>query len=123
MFTEQEMRIFSYGNGKEIVQADPGRLHRLLYARSDGMYGQWVDDWNDDSVAVGSEAVEKLLPLVCEVFGLKPYDFVTKEGMLEDEILDVLDAFILWRNAKKKSIVNSPSCAISSPESSPALVP
>lgn len=119
MFTEQEMKIFTYHNGKELVQADPGRLHRLLYAKSDGLYGQWVEEWNDDSAVVGSDAVEKLLPLVCEVFGLQPYNFEAKSGMLEDEILDVLDSFILWRHAKKKSIANSQPCAPSSLEAIP----
>jgi|SRR5215831_11581769 len=122
MFTTQERRIFGpycdY-DGQQFF-ADPVAAYRALNGETNGNLAAYIDQYNG-----GNDRAAAILANAAVVaFGLTPFDRKTGKGTFQDEALELLTAFMAWREEKKTPVAKSPTSAPSTgPPGSPLPMP
>ncbi len=108
-FNETERQVFRYFDGQNVAGADPMRIHRRLTAALDGDPQLWLTQYRSDDAQVRSDAVERLVPGVLFAFELPGFDRLTCEGMMEEDVLNLLRTFMEWMDTQKKTAVSLPT--------------
>lgn len=97
-------RVFGpYFDGKAEVYADPFEAYRLVWQYLDGEPNEWIDKRSSPDPETSSRATEKIVQATRYAFGVEPFDPVTGGGLLEDDLIDLLDRFILYCVKKKQT--------------------
>lgn len=108
----QERKIFGpYDSGAATVCADPVAVHRRLVHALDGQPNDILARTRSPLTEEAFPATEKLLAAVAFAFGLQTFDPATGKGLLEDEVLAVLNAYLAFLEKKNRSPASSPTGA------------
>lgn len=91
---------------------DPLSVQRKLLVGSKGQVNTWLQDQRGEDELVAMEAEEKLLPVARTAFGFKEVDKATGLGEPTSLVLECLNSYLAWIDAKK---VKGPTSPISSP--------
>jgi hypothetical protein len=101
IFDDKERRVFQYHNGTAVVFGDPWLIYRRLLAAFDGDLKPALDQLHSKEPGVWVPAVERLVPVVRDIFGMVPFDSATGAGATDDECVQALHAFLGWLAEKK----------------------
>lgn len=105
-----DRRIFGpYWDGRANVYADPIAVRRKLSACLGGDLPGVVRAMRSANPVESLPALERLCAAVCAAFGLgSPFDPATGAGVVEAEWRPVLEQFIAWLAAQKKTTASPP---------------
>lgn len=78
---------------------DPLRVQRDLFRLSAGEVNDWIRSGDRDN----------LITLARKVFGLPDIDPVTGRGVLDAEVIEVLDRYTEWLSGKVETVQISPT--------------
>lgn len=108
--------IFQYQVSGQARFADPIETRRRLEVECHGQLREWIDfskaknaageDNNPEQIA---RFQGQLVAAARAVFALPPLNPMTGEGIVEDEVWDVLDAFFQFESKKNESTHGSPT--------------
>lgn len=117
IYPEHERRIFGpYWNGILQVHADPIRVYRLLTLHCGGDFNRTLASTKSADLVEKNRAFDTLLAAAVEAFGLLPFHSETGEGLTEDKIVDLVNAytgFLASKKAKGDSSPTSPAPTVS----------
>jgi hypothetical protein len=131
VFDKEKREIFPYFNGVRDIKGDPIVIERAFNAALKGediavLFKSAFSGLNDvheslreaTTNSVILPARQKLLDASYVAFRIKPPDEDGNvDGLSEEEVLDVLDAFNLWVIEQKKGQPSLPNSSEPSPES------
>lgn len=123
MYAEQERLIFGpfdRGDGHQ-VYADPIRVRRRLTRLLDGDPRRALAACRGPDPGLALEAEERVFAAAIQAFDLVPFDPATGQGLREDGIVAVLNAFLSWEEAQRDFFGTSPTCAAASEAPSAAV--
>jgi len=108
MFPPEARRIFGpFCNGESQVYADPIRVYRRLHFALDGDPNKYLRDRRSEDQEVAFKAKEHLISAAVYAFEMKPFDPTTGQGVLEENVLPTLKAYLEYMDAKKEMGLNS----------------
>lgn len=102
-------RIFPYTVGSVTLFGDPKKMLRDFELACDGDPKGCFEATKSENVAVSAPAHEKILAAGRKVFGLAPVNPRTGDGVLEDDVMDLLYSFFAWIEKKNRKPEPTPS--------------
>ncbi len=99
VYLPRERLIYSYFNGKELINADPMVLYKKVAAKGE-MLNADITASNVPQSKFAGPARERLIKSIQEIFGVKPLE---EGGLTELETTELLDSFMVFCEAVKKN--------------------
>jgi hypothetical protein len=113
--------IFEYCDGQQNRFGDPMRIDRLLSVSLGGDRQAAYARAQSPDPGIAEKGMETLLNGIAKAFDVARYNDKSGQGVMEEQLLELLDKFIDWKNEKKKPSGGSPTLAAST--DSPAFKP
>lgn len=121
-----ERRIFKFNDGDSEAFADPSELdfqisrldiERIMFPERladvptlpDGTIDYAKIDPLDVRLMIDSS--HDADPLIRQAFGIRPFDRTTGDGMLFEEVIELFNNYLSWRNDIKKNMPATPTSA------------
>lgn len=102
-------KIFKYHDGEKEVFGDPYAILRELISGCDGDLAGVVDKWKSPNMQLRVPAINQLLAVARKVFGLAPWVAARGEGVLDQQVQDILESFFEFSAQKKTTHEPSPT--------------
>lgn len=120
MFPLEARQIFGpYCNGEKQVFADPIRVYRRLHHALDGDPNRYLREQKCEDRDTAFKAKERLIAAAVYAFEMQPFDACTGQGVLEEDVLPTLKAYLEYMKAKKEKGPTLPTFSPPTPASTP----
>ncbi len=98
LFYPEELQIYRYFNGKEIISVDPMVLHRKVFSKGEDLRVDWMV-----ARSSSNDAAKSYLNYVLKIRDIFNVKSLEEGGLDEVSTVDLLDHFLEFCEIKKKA--------------------
>jgi len=114
----EERNIFEHvfgpffgGEGRPVLYADPAAVNRKLRAMMGGDPNGLLEMYKSPSAEIALPAAERYFDAIATAFGVPRFNQETGSGLVEDELINLWNAFQDWLKKKRSSMPTTPTSA------------